>query len=545
MISLSLTFPAGRYHATPWGHHVNEGAVEWPPSPWRILRALIATWKRTVPDLPQEQVEPVLRALAESPPVFFLPPSSTGHTRHFMPWHKNWRPPAPINRTKVFDTFVVLPRDASLIVYWPQTALDEDQRNTLGRILTNLNTLGRAESWCEAMLLSGAELESVSGHAIAKPLNGSNVGAEREIVRLLCPDPQTAFADDHVVSVNTRSTGRGKKKQTIEERTTIYDPAWNICMETLQLNKERWSDPPGSRRVAYTRPRDCFKIEPAKSRRPRSKALHPQVVRFALDSSVLPLITETLPVAEAVRRALMSWHGMLTGHNDVLGRSDVLSGKDKHGQPLVDHRHAYYLPTDEDGDSRIDHVTLVSRDGFGLDEMQAIDRLREIKPRGRDNASHPLRVLMLGFGRLEEYKPPPLEASCQWVSATPYIATRHAKTRGRQRIDLSSPRERAEFLIADLREQVRAVRPELAHVIDDTRIESLPDNKVARRWRPIQFKRFRAKFNDDGGRRLAGAFRMIFPVEVQGPMAIGSSSHFGMGLFVSTCGATRHDLAAL
>lgn len=42
MPTLKLRFPGGRYHATPWGHHVNEGLIEWPPSPWRLLRALIA-----------------------------------------------------------------------------------------------------------------------------------------------------------------------------------------------------------------------------------------------------------------------------------------------------------------------------------------------------------------------------------------------------------------------------------------------------------------------------------------------------------------------
>ncbi len=25
MLCIELTFPAGRYHATPWGRHVNEG----------------------------------------------------------------------------------------------------------------------------------------------------------------------------------------------------------------------------------------------------------------------------------------------------------------------------------------------------------------------------------------------------------------------------------------------------------------------------------------------------------------------------------------
>src|SRR5437867_3663314 len=41
--TLLLRFPGRRYHATPWGHHVNEGLIEWPPSPWRLLRALLAT----------------------------------------------------------------------------------------------------------------------------------------------------------------------------------------------------------------------------------------------------------------------------------------------------------------------------------------------------------------------------------------------------------------------------------------------------------------------------------------------------------------------
>ena len=43
MPTLSIRFTGGHYHATPWGKAQNEGAVEWPPSPWRVLRALIAT----------------------------------------------------------------------------------------------------------------------------------------------------------------------------------------------------------------------------------------------------------------------------------------------------------------------------------------------------------------------------------------------------------------------------------------------------------------------------------------------------------------------
>jgi CRISPR-associated protein Csb2 len=535
MISASFKFLAGRYHATPWGRHVNEGAVEWPPSPWRILRALVATWKRTLLDLPQDQVEPILRALAE-PPEFVIPPASTGHTRHFMPWFKK----GPEDRTLVFDTFVAVPREANLLVRWTSASLDETQLDTLDRILRNLNTLGRSESWCEAELVDSP----ANGRwRVCRPLEGE-LPRDHEIVRLLCPDPGSAFGDDHVLRVAPKTTGRGKNKRTVEVRTTMYDPAWNVCMETLQLHNERWSDPPGSQWVPYIRPRDCFKID----RGPRALRIgdHPriQVVRYALDSTVLPLVTETLPVAESARRALMSWHGRLTEKNGVRGRSDVLSGKDENGERLTGHRHAYYLPTDEDGDGRLDHLTVYAAAGFGPDEQRAFDRVSHLRTDREGEARHPLRVLLLGMGMCTEYRPGPLGESKTWISATPYIATHYAKTRGRSRIDLKSSEARAVFLQEDLRGQLAAVRSDLFDGENiDVEIEPLWDTNhvflIAKRWRTIEFKRFRQRAGDDGGRRLAGAFRLRFGDPVKGPFALGWSSHFGLGLFMPEAGEER------
>ena len=80
MIRLLFEFSAGNYHATPWGHHVNEGLVEWPPSPWRIIRALLATgytklgWQQ-VPDEMRRLVE----ALAGREPSYRLPHATNGH----------------------------------------------------------------------------------------------------------------------------------------------------------------------------------------------------------------------------------------------------------------------------------------------------------------------------------------------------------------------------------------------------------------------------------------------------------------------------------
>lgn len=530
MIAISLTFLAGRYHATPWGRHVNEGAVEWPPSPWRILRALVATWKRTIPQLPNDHVEPILRALV-APPYYSLPPASTGHTRHFMPWDKGWKPERQQPRTLVFDTFVAVHNDAPIRVCWPDAALDDAQRETLACILRNLGTLGRSESWCDAEMGEAADASAFVCH----PLRGE-APPNHEIVRLLCPDPGSVFSDRNVVTFTMKTTGRGKKKETVQQRSTVYDPAWNLCMETLQLHKERWSDPPGSCWVPYVRPRACFKIEP-RSRRRVSESPPIHAVRYALDSTVLPLVTETLPVAEAARRALMGIHGQLTAKNGLRGRSDVLSGKDEHGQPRTNHRHAYFLPTDEDGDGRLDHLTVYAADGFLPEERRALDRLTALRTGRQDELRHPLRCLLVGMGG-SDYGAGPVGTSEVWESSTPYIANRHAKTRGRDRVDLNSPEARAGFLEHDLRSRLASARPDLVDQVSDVLVEPLWDEngvfRIAGRRRTIEFKRFRRKVGDDGGRRLAGAFRLVFRRTVQGPVALGWSSHFGMGLFTPT-----------
>ena len=51
MIAIGIRFVAGGYHARPWGVFGRDGIPEWPPSPYRLLRALIAAWKYNLPDI--------------------------------------------------------------------------------------------------------------------------------------------------------------------------------------------------------------------------------------------------------------------------------------------------------------------------------------------------------------------------------------------------------------------------------------------------------------------------------------------------------------
>ncbi len=140
------------------------------------------------------------------------------------------------------------------------------------------------------------------------------------------------------------------------------------------------------------------------------------------------------------------------------------------------------------------------------------------------------------MGRLDDdYRPGPFGSGCVWSSVTPYIAARYAKTRGKNRIDLRDRGAVSDFLIEDLRRQIEVVLGSEAAQLLET-IEPLTDGSaftVCGR-RPIEFKRYRQKRDDDGGRRLSGAFRITFREDVAGPIALAHSAHFGMGLFMPT-----------
>jgi CRISPR-associated protein Csb2 len=538
VIAIALSFPAGRYHATPWGRHVNEGAPEWPPSPWRLLRSLVATWKRKLSDLPQLEVEALLKTLS-MPPEFCLPPATVAHSRHYMPWYKK----NPLDKTLVFDGFVAVPRTSELLIIWPRGELTESQRQTLARLLEHLNFLGRAEAWCTARLLDEAAVQIARATVNCLALSNADTRRDDEVVRVLCADPDLAFCSTHTPKIGKRSASAKFKGQTPQP---LYDPDWHLCAETLWLHSERWSDPPGSKWVQYTRPKDCFKIAPARALK-QSGAPVFQIARFALDSAVLPPVTETLPVAEAARRNLMGRFGWLTkAPSGEKGCSEVFSGKDSKAKPLAGHRHAYFLPTDEDADGRLDHLTIVASMGFGKDEVRAIDRLREIKSREREESGHPLRVQLLGMGRFEDYHLGPLGPSKAWVSATPFVAPRFPKANGTKRDAPELLACSADFVEATLREELARLQlraPQLQSIaLDQIQVERLQDRNGVFRiqtrrgdplgLRPIQFKRYRQKRGDDGGNRRSGSFRIVFPIPVLGPIALGHSCHFGLGLFM-------------
>lgn len=483
-VTIALTFTAGRYSATPWGHHVNEGAVEWPPSPWRLLRALVAVWKNTMPDLPDETVGPLLAKLA-APPRFALPPATTTHTRHYMPMAKA----DTADRGMVFDTAVVIDRRMPVLAHWTEVELTTNEYALLDTMLHRLPYLGRAESWCAAEL---RDEHGVRVRINSCPLpDGHDAGHGNDIVDVLAAASPLHLPNLMVTTTDVRKSG--------------YDP----------------HTPPGARWERYTRPRGCFQVQPVN--RQRISTEHIVVARYQLVGPIRPTIFRAVDVAEAMRRALMGVYGRRNGD----GVSAMLSGKAVDGTPLTNHQHASYLPVDEDADGRIDHLVVWAPGGFDAQEQDALGALETLRV-GRD-MNVQLTLTYLGDERAMQHSRL-FGRSRTWVSLTPFILARHPKTHksGKPRlrpdgtqIDGPEDQMRRELLLRGLPAPQTIER--LPHGVAGTRRLSWQD-----------FQRWRTR-GGSPAEAMGFGYIVTFEEDVDGPLLLGYGSHFGLGVF------GRHD----
>ncbi|MHB1845387.1 MAG: type I-G CRISPR-associated protein Csb2 [Deltaproteobacteria bacterium] len=368
---LALRFPGGSYRATPWDHAVNEAVPEWPPSPWRLLRALYATWKWRAPELGEEEVRALFSVLS-SPPMFHLPRHTKGHTRHYFP-------DTTYGTDKVFDPCVLLDRDAPVVLRWEEE-LTAEQEATLRRLCDQLGYLGRAESICEATVLDDARAPATGWVAPGSPL---------------------ALADAPAwVLVPALPLDLGALTAT-----------------TAELRKAGRRVPPGSRWVPYSVPLPAE--PPPRRRRRRSEGFRvPQVAVLALDAAVMPSVLDSAWVGDVTRRAVLSRHEL---------PSVVLAGKDGSGTPLSGHRHAHYIPLDRDSDGFLDAVAVWAPDGLGMSELAALSGVRRLW--SNVPGFRPVRVALEAFGDPRELVPELCapRGSRLWWSVTPFVPYRHRK----------------------------------------------------------------------------------------------------------------------
>lgn len=324
-VVVAARFPFGRYAATPWfrsrREHVSN--VEWPPSPWRIARMLVAAAHRTGGNALVEETVALVRGLAAAEPRYLLPPATEVVYAQWMPQIEFDDSPGASQRGENGHTLLAVSPERELCVRWPGVELDESQRGLLERLLAAVPYLGRSVSIC-ALELRNAWAGRRPDEAIAVPRSAESEleGAEgaRLVVRLLAPEPTV---DRRSLEI---STGDGLVKAM---------PA-----------------PPGSRWVDYIR------LTPQPPR-PRREALVSGIVH-RLEGGLRPAVPSpyhpeagagaraTLGPPPTVETLLRRACGELPADTQVVLADDDLDGRAERilihlGEALATHRVAHIL----------------------------------------------------------------------------------------------------------------------------------------------------------------------------------------------------------
>lgn len=554
MLRLEVQFLAGRFHATPWDFHVNEGSIEWPPSPARLVRALLAASFRdaTVPNEPPAAAEALLERLSSALPTYWAPPARTAHLRHYMPVGQK--------TTKVVDSFLrfadstnedgrVLGGRGSLLIEWP-VSLDDGELSLLKRLAARVGYLGRAESWCDWRIVD-SEFEPGSRVRVAPA--GDSAPTTRTL-RLLSPVAPGKWAqwrdstrDQSVAFQASQRDGALTKSQEKKARGQVPE-RWidALCMQTDVVHKHGWSEPPGLEWAVYeadaplidTRSRLPSRGLRARERRPEFAVL--TLASTAQNREVLPRLTRCAPQGGVLHRALAA---RLAGRQSVV----LLGARAKEPIP-TNHRHAHLLPLDDirgqklagavRAPGQIRHFLLWADLGFDNDalaELRSLKRLdRESSDGGSSVAEEALFVTMTLQGGAAELRRFGLDGkqlrnllgpSRDFESVTPYVPARHLKPRY--------------ALVDDVRREIGHRASILAPGLEGAALEEWLgaiqveelDREVALRKR---LREFSTRRSERSPRPPTGRFfgiRIRFPAEIRGPVALGYGSHWGLGLF--------------
>ena len=293
----------------------------------------------------------------------------------------------------------------------------------------------------------------------------------------------------------------------------------------------------------------------------------PTVARYLVTSSQPISLRQSLTLAQKIHLALVQ-------HSNG---SCTFTGCDSSRKPLRDHGHAYiFCESNQEpgrdskggmdvrgGSGEITHVTVFCSNGFGPAEKDALQRLTHIY--GGDIPDVRLSLLCLGQAKsiggidIEKGRCPILASSRCWVSRLPFLPARHPKVTRAGAIKRDSTGLQID---SPLHELLRLLSlsgfpgPIEVENVDCTKLGVSPEGKACwTGWNSFMRSRDDAAQNKSHShshshshrhrsRHPGYGFRLRFSEEVQGPLALGYASHFGMGSFVAEDELDFRPLAA-
>lgn len=514
---LEQQFPLGRFHATRW----NQGPFgdrygEWPPSPWRLIRALAFRWfqwSRETGETDKQRLNVLLNSLGKHPPKFYVPeltwrgPAFKQYFPTEVAWTDAKKGAAAYKETKKTlneDHYRAISRDAS--IYWAWPDLSEVDVELLDSLLARVLYFGRAESWTRIKRVDSLP---------------SNPG-------VLC----TLEARSTVDSVPVLAAIPGK------------DLDMNMALEITE-NLSNREIPSGTMWLFARLPkRPKVKLEKeAKDSFPNEIPL----MQFAVGGRVFPPKELWVKVAERFRGSVLRERlRQITGEKNVSYSSldpmqkrelKLLSGKDEFGKPLEDHQHAYFalLP---DGNGQPTRLVAWRETPFTKEEVKAFLAASESEIFWDYSTSNwSLKVVPLPF---DTSKPTAFsdESSIIWRSLTPFVppaSRKRFRKNGRER-----PGETPEMVVYKIGKKKglpQPIRVEImasdGHWIERGAQDTLAEMKSS--WLTIHhtLKERKGLPGSTRPNRSPGYYlRLTFNQPVRGPLILGESSHFGLGLFV-------------
>ncbi len=500
-IVLKQTFPLGRFHATRWRvNPFDDPYGEWPPSPWRLVRGVVARWRQWWREDPQGadgRLDPLIKALCTSSYAFHVPVHTQRGTpvRQYFPVEFGWNPKErkkaavrSYSTSLAQDNYFCLPVGGNGAVWWflESHLWTEELVGALKECLNRMTYFGRAEAFTRiAIQKDPAEAPKPNCPLMEQRISGT--------VPVLVPE-----------STATR--------QDIERVTD--DPA-----------AVKRSVPPGARLLYAVRPASPTVREVGTSRKSYRET---NLIQFAIGWNVPPEGRAIVRLTARFRGAALKERlRKLTGDPQITWskaplkvREAVaeLAGKDAQGNPLKGHRHSEYLVWCEDGEPVRLMVWRYGRP-FDQNEQEALLKAagRQFSWAADGNRADVWKVRLVPLDRAVPL-PPGFDgaAAAVWESVTPYVPPRHHLRGGKPRL-----RESIEHQIR--RELSLRGFGEAAQVA----VEQLGQPEWVAVHLPRRHRSDRTFLGDRRGYRL----RLRFSEPVGGPIRLGHSSSFGLGLF--------------
>ena len=550
MTTIQLTFPWGRFYATPWGINASRlREPEWPPSPWRLQRALVSAWFRAHPgQVPDALCIALIESLSRELPEIGTGKVSFGHTVH---WQPNYgaagtedKADAAYKNTRHENHFAAV--SGAVFFRWQNVTLAPEHRRLLETLLAELTYFGRAESLCHAEICETEPASNDTGWCRAT--GGRKISATCRDV--FCPN----HADYRFTYLWSR------RAANLAPDSPDAPPH---LVDTLLSSEMK---PDGAAWFSYQMPDGWpqnWVVRTPRTARPANKpapSAGPKVAHylcFSLQCRVPLLPKFIVPLSEKFRAAanhhLCRVHGEGTPSFALLGHA-----KDRPDDAVGDHQHAFYLPMAkrDDPSRHLSELHVWCPYGFTQAEVEILLRINRLDWGG---GKYPVRPVLTAMS-----KEPPSDApfstgktaSRIWRSASPFVPPRYFYRSNGNKLTLKANDQPEYQLIECLKAAGVKVAGEIRRLplLGRNPQDGQPEWDVLRTPEcddPILKDTASLPVHSPGssrGRDKERRVGLFFEIEFVEPIALpvpafGHSCHFGLGLFqpIMSSGAAQLD----